>query len=499
MVPRNALHSKRWLASAAAGALLAGVAVSAQTPPKPSTPPTTASAATASATAEPRPLNTTAGRPVQPARPAPKNGGLLSFLFGSNDQQRSHPARTSAQPQSRQSHNTRPQTAQSRAGQPATHPVATAASSSPAAANGPVASQAHVQAHHKAADAKTKSQAVPAAHVADSAVADPIAPPHSFAPSSAAHAPGHQPKRPGLFSRLFGRRPQPPHHYAVPQSRANSTSRVPSASAEPAMVESRYPTARRLDGQGGVTSSVIPQGEIDEVTTSILPAPGLLGEEPEMFVGVPPAPLPANVLPTESLPALPAANEAELPQLAHEAPALLPAPESLPVPANAPELAAAGPQRTEAASTTGEAFGLPKITPAAGTQSEPAAADESPAELQEKFARIAARKGAGFKGFCPVTLRDERDLADGDPQFASTYNWQEYQFCSAEAKAKFDAHPEKYAPVLGGEDVVSAAGGEHVAGSIEFAAWFKNRLYLFNSRESMRKFVTEPARFARDE
>ncbi|HUG92056.1 MAG TPA: hypothetical protein VML55_14550 [Planctomycetaceae bacterium] len=212
-------------------------------------------------------------------------------------------------------------------------------------------------------------------------------------------------------------------------------------------------------------------------------------------------------LPHEGLRELPADFQPDgLPEFAAQAPA--PLEESVPdlpqVPAidgpAAPDLAASAP-----AGDFEDDFQLPMITPAA-TKAAPVSEAVPPAqqashehEQDERYSRIAARPGSWFKGFCPVVLRDDRELADADPAFTSTYASHVFQFSSAEAQATFDAHPEKYAPVLGGQDVVRAAGGEHVAGSIEHAVWFKDRLYLFSSRDSLRRFVTEPAWFTRDE
>ena len=467
MVPRTVLHSKRWLASAAAGALLAGAAVSAQTPaPTPATLPTAPATlpTTAAATEEPRSLSATAGRPV-PVRPAPQQGGLLSFLLGSNDQQARHMSRH------RGTH--------SRVARPG----------SLASQHVVGAPHANLQAHHKSTNG-SRNAAQPAAHVASAASADPIAPPQTFVPPRGAYARMPQPKKPGLLARLFGARSRPAHQHYMPH-------------AQSTMTQSGNPAARPLAGDGSLTDSTLAPGQIDEATTSLVPIPETTDE---MFVGVPPAPLPADVLPE-----LPAASDFGTPEVTDAAPALLPLPESemLPIAAAAPETASVPAE----AAPTDESFELPQISPAGGAaetkataapepdapQSDASPSDAPQPEHADKFAQIAARSGNGFKGFCPVVLRDDRDLADADAKFSSTYDWREFQFSSAEAKAKFDANPEKYVPVLGGDDVVRAADGEHVAGSIEHAAWFKNRLYLFGSRESMRKFVTEPARFARDE
>lgn len=118
------------------------------------------------------------------------------------------------------------------------------------------------------------------------------------------------------------------------------------------------------------------------------------------------------------------------------------------------------------------------------------------AEHREKLERIAAREGSGFKGFCPVILRDDRELADASPEHASTWQLRSFEFSSAEAQAKFDAAPELYAPAAGGCDVVRLANeGEAIEGSLEFAVWYKDRLYLFADKETLRQFAADPAAF----
>jgi len=123
----------------------------------------------------------------------------------------------------------------------------------------------------------------------------------------------------------------------------------------------------------------------------------------------------------------------------------------------------------------------------------------TPADSQdEKLRRIAERRGmSGFRGFCPVVLRDERDLADANPAFRVTFEGKTYYFSSAAAKTAFTEAPEKYAPVQHGRDVVRLAeDGNSVIGSLEHAVWFRDRLYFFASRQTLQTFVKEPAKFA---
>ena len=111
---------------------------------------------------------------------------------------------------------------------------------------------------------------------------------------------------------------------------------------------------------------------------------------------------------------------------------------------------------------------------------------------------IQSRSGqAGFKGFCPVELRDRRDLIDTNPQFTATFGLQTYTFSSAEARTAFEADPSRYAPAAGGSDVVLLVNsGEEEQGMLDYALWYRDRLYLFRSRETMAMFNKDPQRFA---
>ena len=47
--------------------------------------------------------------------------------------------------------------------------------------------------------------------------------------------------------------------------------------------------------------------------------------------------------------------------------------------------------------------------------------------VQQKMARIAAREGlTGLKGFCPVVLRDRRDLANARAEYTVIYAGTQY-------------------------------------------------------------------------
>lgn len=103
---------------------------------------------------------------------------------------------------------------------------------------------------------------------------------------------------------------------------------------------------------------------------------------------------------------------------------------------------------------------------------------------------------AGLKGICPVTLREERRAVTPRPELSSEHAGRRYEFATPEAKAAFDADPERYAPALGGRDVVLTAGGaEEAVGSLRHAGFYRERLYLFQTEESYKEFYANPRRF----
>ncbi|MCC7423225.1 MAG: hypothetical protein IT428_23360 [Planctomycetaceae bacterium] len=164
------------------------------------------------------------------------------------------------------------------------------------------------------------------------------------------------------------------------------------------------------------------------------------------------------------------------------------APEREPGPAmRAPAARVAMPRSTQAPSD--DAHPAARALPPKPLDPEPAA--ELPKNPHERKLRmIAQRSGTGFKGFCPVTLRDERELVDASPQFMGTYEGQTYAFASLEAQRRFERDPKKYSPMSAGYDVILLSNhGREVPGSLDYAIWYKDRLHLFSSRETLETFV----------
>ncbi|MCY2963187.1 MAG: hypothetical protein NT069_05950, partial [Planctomycetota bacterium] len=110
--------------------------------------------------------------------------------------------------------------------------------------------------------------------------------------------------------------------------------------------------------------------------------------------------------------------------------------------------------------------------------------------------RGSSTSQVGLMGYCPVTLKDTRQMAQASPEFASQFGGRRYEFASAEAKQAFDANPRRYLPAMNGQDVVRLSQGERgIEGTLDHAAWYRGKLYLFASDETLQVFVNSPSDF----
>lgn len=115
----------------------------------------------------------------------------------------------------------------------------------------------------------------------------------------------------------------------------------------------------------------------------------------------------------------------------------------------------------------------------------------------EKYRRIAERgERSGFKGFCPVTLKDQLELEDASPSFRAEFEGQIYYFSSQECLQQFQQDPIRYVPANSGLDLVKfIKEGSEEPGRLDFAVWYQDRLFLFSSQDTMQTFRAEPSRF----
>lgn len=109
----------------------------------------------------------------------------------------------------------------------------------------------------------------------------------------------------------------------------------------------------------------------------------------------------------------------------------------------------------------------------------------------------AAENPVGLDGYCPVCIVDGGKWMPGNPEHVAVYDGRTYQFPEAAVRDKFVASPEKYVPALNGDCIVCyAKGGKRAAGSVDFAAAYKGRVYLFPSAGIKQEFLSSPAKYA---
>jgi YHS domain-containing protein len=102
----------------------------------------------------------------------------------------------------------------------------------------------------------------------------------------------------------------------------------------------------------------------------------------------------------------------------------------------------------------------------------------------------------GLQGHCPVTIAEAHKWAKGDPQFGAAHRGKTYLFATAAEQQKFLAAPDKYSPVIGGNDpVVMFHEGRYIAGTPALGAMYKSRMYLFSTPAAKTEFEANPTKY----
>ena len=102
-----------------------------------------------------------------------------------------------------------------------------------------------------------------------------------------------------------------------------------------------------------------------------------------------------------------------------------------------------------------------------------------------------------FSGLCLSSVVEERRLVKGQPNISTSYRGQLLTFASEQQKQKFLATPEKYWPMLDGACAMTLLqSGRRTTGELQYAAVFRNRVWLFQSQALMQDFIAAPAEFA---
>ncbi|QDU94967.1 hypothetical protein [Lignipirellula cremea] len=120
-----------------------------------------------------------------------------------------------------------------------------------------------------------------------------------------------------------------------------------------------------------------------------------------------------------------------------------------------------------------------------------------PPTQQQGATAPAAQPKLALEGFCPVAIVDRRAWVEGNEASADTFDGQIYLFATTQERTTFSKNQFRYAPVLGGDCIVTYANsGARVAGSVYHSAFFRDRLFLFPSDEHKRAFKENPAAYA---
>jgi thiol-disulfide isomerase/thioredoxin/YHS domain-containing protein len=103
----------------------------------------------------------------------------------------------------------------------------------------------------------------------------------------------------------------------------------------------------------------------------------------------------------------------------------------------------------------------------------------------------------GLDGYCPVQLNEKERWVRGNSRWGVRHEGRTYLFAGPEEQSRFYADPDRYAPVLSGDDVVlMVEQGQRVAGRREHGGWFQNRIYLFADEATFQRFFADPYRYA---
>lgn len=161
-------------------------------------------------------------------------------------------------------------------------------------------------------------------------------------------------------------------------------------------------------------------------------------------------------------------------------------------PASKPEAPAPAECTTAQAGDAGaeEDFFATISKPASDSQQRPAEDSAGSAKLSNS----AVTSAAAFNGTCIVNAVENREIIAGSPQHMLIYKGQQLHFSNEESKQKFESQPSAYWPMLDGVCPITLLDEEQeVQGDLQFAAFFRKRLWVFTTEQHLRQFLEEPA------
>ncbi|MGW8257398.1 MAG: thioredoxin family protein [Thermoguttaceae bacterium] len=150
------------------------------------------------------------------------------------------------------------------------------------------------------------------------------------------------------------------------------------------------------------------------------------------------------------------------------------------------------------AGLTGAAANMPQQVQAPANPALPALT----ASLQRQVAPPAKTPAAPTKinpplcldGYCPVSLVEKHEWVAGDRRWGAIHRGRTYLFAGAEEQKRFFTDPDRYAPVLSGNDVVLTVDkGQNVPGLRQHGVKYNNHVFLFANENSLAQFSKNSA------
>jgi thiol-disulfide isomerase/thioredoxin len=100
-------------------------------------------------------------------------------------------------------------------------------------------------------------------------------------------------------------------------------------------------------------------------------------------------------------------------------------------------------------------------------------------------------------GFCPVTLAEKQQWIQGDRRYGAIHRGRTYLFTGPEEQRRFFTDPDRYAPIISGNDIVQVMEkGQTVPGMREHGVFYNAHIFLFADEAALAKFSKNPAYYA---
>lgn len=139
----------------------------------------------------------------------------------------------------------------------------------------------------------------------------------------------------------------------------------------------------------------------------------------------------------------------------------------------------------------------PYAPPFAQRPASPASPSTPPAQTAATPQVADGNPPVALDGYCAVELCERQRWAPGNRRWGAIHRGRTYLFAGPEEQRRFLENPDRYAPVISGDDVVlSVDRGQRVAGLRQHGVFFRGQVYLFANEATLDAFAKDPNRYA---